>query len=171
MNEPRKGDKRKIKKPNGDYRATTVEVEARVLHIAELMSTLRYQSFLTCQALAKEWGLSAGTVQEYADEASRRLACPKDKIPELRARLSRTFEAIGTAALNERSRVTNLPDFKSAIDAYKLHGQYSGADIEVDEQRAERPEIRIVYSGPKGKEVLLGEFSTEETLEPDPVGK
>lgn len=58
---------------------TSLTVEQRVDHCAELMANLQWERGKTAKRLAQEWGLSVSAVEAHSAEASRRVVGDRDE--------------------------------------------------------------------------------------------
>jgi hypothetical protein len=124
--------------PASRTRGRVPSTEERIELIRRLMATHSWSARARA-ALATQWGLSEKRVRDLATEASHSLRThDPEKIEQLRAELAGTFSEIIRMAMTTPSRVTGLPDLRSAIDAATRFGEYSGvAPVAKSELKAE----------------------------------
>lgn len=107
---------------------------ARVRYCAGLMAEDLWPMFPHAEAfrcrLGKVWGVAESTVKNYSAEAHRMLKLDPEEIAQLKLSLASRFRAIAEHALDNVSKISGLPDYRSAHDAYKTYGQFAGIEFD-----------------------------------------
>jgi len=96
----------------------------RVMHIARLMASGKWRSRVTELELMDAWGVKLPLVRGDADEASRLLRMDPKELESLRESNRAFLERLQHDALERRSTVTGLPDYRSALEATKMTYEY-----------------------------------------------
>lgn len=140
----------------------TPEKDERVKHIAKLMANGEYFGLITCHKLSEAWGVHFGTVKQDAGEAGRYLRIDPGERAQVKAEMAATVARIGEMALNKRNKVTGLPDYKSALEAIRLYGIWTGV--------SDRVELEAVDAnkGPMKIEISYAKDEPNETVIVDP---
>lgn len=96
----------------------------RVMHIARIMAAGKWKTRITELELMDQWGVKLSLVRSDADEASRLLKMDQKELDALREQ-NRTFlERLAHDAIERRSTVTGLPDYKAALEATRMTYEY-----------------------------------------------
>ncbi len=107
--------------------------EARIQRIVELMAANEWPAFpetaVLRRKLAAEWGVAESTVRNYAAEAHRRVALDPEERARLQEDLGRRLLSIAEEARDARNKVTDLPDFPSAIRATEMAAKFLGIEF------------------------------------------
>jgi hypothetical protein len=129
-----------------------VTVEERVNWIVGLMADDVWDTRKHQRELSAAWGVERNTVRRLAAEAHRLLAFDPAKRQQLREQIARRMEALYELARTTKSRVTGLPDTRSAIEALEKYGVYAGINVDEPMQptKQQRPIIKIMTLPPKG---------------------
>jgi hypothetical protein len=114
-------------------------VEERIDFICELIARGDYRSGTTTYDLARRWGLTVATVHGYAGEAGRRLRCPKEHLEALKQAHIALLEAVLHDAKQTRNKMTNQPDYRSFVEAWKAYSSYGLGWNPDREAKAEGP--------------------------------
>jgi hypothetical protein len=96
----------------------------RVDYLTELMARGEYRSGVTPLELSRRWGISMGEVTKDAAEASRRLRADKEHLDVLRQAHLLLLEAVLHDARTMRSKLTNTPDWKHVLEAWRMLAEY-----------------------------------------------
>lgn len=120
----------------------------RVTWIAQLMVDDLWRTGRTAQAIAKVWGLSASTVEDYSAEASRQLRSGQD-LEDMRLRFRLRLEAIADEALD-------LGELRTASDAVFKAASLAGVVSQ-----------KLEHSGPDGAPLKTAVMIPLEDPEPD----
>lgn len=135
--------------------AGTPEKNDRVAHLRKIMANGEYYGINTCMELSELWGISINTVKDDASEAGRMLKVSPEEVKARKTEMAAWFLNLGKTALRERSKVTNLPDYKAAAEAMRLYGIYSGIADKVAEEQGTKVfapmKIEIVMAEPEAK--------------------
>lgn len=144
-------------KPPERERSSGETVEERVRHIADLMTSAKYNGYVTRSKLAKDWGISESTVRNYAAEAHRLVSFDPEERERMRITLAAQARKTWERASVMRSTHTGLPDFPSVISAIKLEATMIGLDVETR---------RIELSGKNGGPIQFEDIQklTDEQL-------
>src|SRR5258705_13232770 len=136
--------------------------EDRIKHIARLMANGEYFGMITCHKLADTWGLSIQSLRDDSAEAGRYLKRDPKERAQVQAEMAATVARIGEMALNKRNKVTGLPDYKSALEAIRLYGIWTGV--------SDRVELEAVDAnkGPMKIEISYAKDEPSETVIVDP---
>lgn len=100
------------------------DVESRVEFISDLMEDMVWHRGKSAKILAKRWGLSKGTVENNASEASRRVTADAETV-------RRTITAQGTKLMTDAFRGGKAKDWSLVS---KLLAEVSGANAPVKQE-------------------------------------
>ncbi len=103
----------------------------------QLMANGGYYGHTTCHQLAADWHVSWQTVAQDAAEAGRFLRLDPEFRAQKQAELAGWAADLAKRILSQPSKITGLPDWKSALEARRLEGLWSGiADRVVETDNA-----------------------------------
>lgn len=108
--------------------------DERVHYVVGLMRRNEWPSFPESRKfraeLAAKWGVSDSSVKAYAAEAHRIVALDPDERAELQERLGRSLLEMAEEARASKNKVTDLPDYPSAIRATEMAAKFLGIEFE-----------------------------------------
>lgn len=123
--------KPKARKPPSEYEtweAKLTDRERRVEEVRALMATGQWMAGVSHNHMAKQWGLSPGTVEHIAAEANRLLRFTfrqdDDGRKDAIASILHTFETIRVRGLMSKTP----PGLRVALDATEALGRYLGLE-------------------------------------------
>lgn len=143
--------------PPDRKKASVETVEERIRHIADLMTSAKYNGYVTRHELATLWGITDSTVRNYAAEAHRLVSFDPEERERMRISLAASARNIGERASTLTNHMTGMPDFPSALSAIKLQATMIGLDVETR---------RIELSGKNGGPIQFEDIQklTDEQL-------
>lgn len=98
----------------------------RIRYLLELMSSGGYYGHKTCFELADKWNLSWDTIRQDANIAGLMLKLGPDEIPAAKVQMAEWYRSLAEKVLECPSNITGQPEWRSAIEAMRLFGAYSG---------------------------------------------
>lgn len=107
--------------------------QERVHYIASTIANGSWAGYLSRVELAMRWGMTQGSIGQYAAQAHQMILADPEKLEQRRIEHALFCENLSREILERPNRLTGLPDWSAAIKARELAGRYEG--IELDGRR------------------------------------